>query len=295
MKGTAPATTRVQRVVVGVDGSTPSRAAVRWAAERAERDGLPLRLIHVTVTDGDSGAYPIAESDDSSGAQVLEETAALVATAHPGLELSRGFTSGSLAGALAAAVAPGDLLVIGTHKMGYLHGRVIGSRSVQVAAAVPCDVAVVPDVELRLRRGVVAGIDRASTAAEVARVAAHEAAQLGGELLLVQAVSSDEHIGQNETIATAVNAAREAAPDVVVRGRLMHREPATALLDAARSRALLVLGPGSTEPTRPPIGSVMHDVLLNTSAPVLVTGRPGTQVPAGAAIPHSGAESRLAG
>jgi nucleotide-binding universal stress UspA family protein len=52
------------------------------------------------------------------------------------------------------------------------------------------------------------------------------------------------------------------------------RPPAEALLDAARDKALLVLGPGSTGPVRSPIGSVTHDVLLNVNAPVLVARRP---------------------
>ena len=49
------------------------------------------------------------------------------------------------------------------------------------------------------------------------------------------------------------------------------RPPAAALLDSARDKALLVLGPGSLEPVRSPIGSVVHDVLLNANAPVLIS------------------------
>lgn len=39
-------TSQREPVVVGIDGSTPARHAVRWAAQRASRDGVPLRIIH---------------------------------------------------------------------------------------------------------------------------------------------------------------------------------------------------------------------------------------------------------
>ena len=48
-------------------------------------------------------------------------------------------------------------MVVGTHKIGFLHGRVLGSRSVQITSTVPCSVAVIPEVDLRFRRGVVGG------------------------------------------------------------------------------------------------------------------------------------------
>ncbi|GAA1640056.1 hypothetical protein GCM10009733_041450 [Nonomuraea maheshkhaliensis] len=37
-------------IIVGVDGSAPSRAAVEWAADDAARMGLPLRIVHVMDT-----------------------------------------------------------------------------------------------------------------------------------------------------------------------------------------------------------------------------------------------------
>ncbi|OBG31484.1 MULTISPECIES: universal stress protein [Mycolicibacter] len=37
-------------IVVGVDGSSASRAAVRWGAQEAERRALPLTLVHAAST-----------------------------------------------------------------------------------------------------------------------------------------------------------------------------------------------------------------------------------------------------
>jgi hypothetical protein len=63
-----------------------------------------------------------------------------------------------------------------------------------------------------------------------------------------------------------------------VRARHSTRNPSAALLDSARSQALLVIGPGSTGVERSPIGTVVHEVLLNANAPVLVAGTPALSV-----------------
>jgi hypothetical protein len=62
-------------------------------------------------------------------------------------------------------------------------------------------------------------------------------------------------------------------PDSPVRTLTTRRPPAEALLDASRNATLLVLGPGAV-PVDTPFASVIHDVLLNINAPVLVA-RPG--------------------
>ncbi|MEU8677755.1 universal stress protein [Streptomyces sp. NPDC048560] len=36
-------------LVAGVDGSEPSLRAADWAADQAQRHGLPLRLVHASV------------------------------------------------------------------------------------------------------------------------------------------------------------------------------------------------------------------------------------------------------
>lgn len=283
------------RIVVGIDGTAPSQAALRWAVRRAERDERELVLAHVVDDDfGEMGSTFGAEARNAAR-ELLDRTASEVAAEHPHVTVSTALTDGSVAWALAHAVGPADLLVIGTHKTGYLHGRVLGSRSVQIATAAPCDVAVIPDVELRFRRGVVAGVDRAVTAESVARSAALEAAGLGDEVLFLHATprmpgapveSARAGTVHNDVVTTAVRAARTVQPQLEIRARIAHRDPAEVLLDAARDRALLVLGPGSLEPTRSPIGSVLHDVLLNVNAPVLIarTGSGPAVVDAGAHI-----------
>ncbi|AGW41076.1 stress-inducible protein [Leifsonia xyli subsp. cynodontis DSM 46306] len=71
---------------------------------------------------------------------------------------------GPVAASLAGYARTGDVLVVGTDKSGFIHGRVLGSLPVQVAALAVCMVAVIPAVDLRFRAGVVAGIDRHDSA-----------------------------------------------------------------------------------------------------------------------------------
>jgi nucleotide-binding universal stress UspA family protein len=151
---------------------------------------------------------------------------------------------------------------------------VLGSRSVQFALAARGSVAVVPDADPRFRDGVVAGIDRAETAALIATRAAREARDRGMRLTLIHSVPPDA-VGPRRArvegpLVIAAEAARTVGDVLEIRSRISTRPPAEALLDASRASALLVVGPGSTAAHRSPLGSTLHAVLLNANAPVLV-------------------------
>jgi nucleotide-binding universal stress UspA family protein len=272
-----------QRYVIGVDGSRPAAAALRWAIARARHDPAPLVLVHVDE-DGPGSAGPGSGSDDQPhpGAALAAPALATVLEELPDVPVSVELLTGRAPGALAGFVGADDLLVIGTGKTGFLHGRVLGSRSVQIVLAVACSVAVIPDVDLRFRRGVVAGVERDETAGIIGRAAAREASARGEELLLIQAVDRRalDGVGPQRAglaVAAAMNAARAECPGLELRTRLSSRTPAEALLDAARDKALLVLGPGSGDHSDSPIGTVLHEVLLNVNAPVLVARPPATR------------------
>lgn len=262
------------KYIVGMDGSAPARRAALWAARRAENEGVPLVLAFVAATDFGGMGHQYELDDQRHGAQILSQVAAEVREHHPALQVEEVVLHGSAAWSLAQLPRVHDVLVIGTHKTGYLHGRVLGSRSVQIAAAAPCTVAVIPDVDMRFRSGVIAGVDRVSTAGSVGRFAAHEAVRRGDELTLIQAIPlqpvPDSLVRAELPLTEAIAAASAAEPKLQIRSRVAHRQPAEALLNAARDKALLVLGPGSTDVSRSPIGSVLHDVLLNVNAPIII-------------------------
>jgi len=259
--------------VVGVDGSAPADAALSWAVRVARRDGAALRLVHVV----DPGTVPGIEALDAAEEAGESFVAALcerLRGADPGLAVVGESLTGAPIRTLVRQLEQGATLVVGTHKTGYVSGRLLGSRSVQFALAAPGNVVVVPVADMRFRDGVVAGIDRAETAALVARRAAQEAVERGMRLTLVHAVPparARSARGASETpLALAADAAREVEGMLELRSRVSTRSPAEALLDASRGSALLVVGPGATGEERPPLGTTLHEVLLNANSPVLV-------------------------
>lgn len=258
------------RSIVGFDGSEPSRAALSWALDQ----GGPVVVAH--VADADAGLMGSDYRDEvrRGAADLLERVLAETAPRHPESALDGVLLEGPVAWALTRFAGPDDTLVIGTHKTGFLHGRVLGSRSVEVALLAPCDVAVVPTIELRFRGGVVAGITDDADLSTIVETAARIAERRGEELLLLHSTENRSPEDERTLMAEAVAIGRRVAGDTVIRTRTSNRHIAELLLDSARDRALLVLGSGSGDRTRSPIGSVVHDVLLNLTAPVLVTHAP---------------------
>jgi nucleotide-binding universal stress UspA family protein len=267
------------RYLVGVDGSAPSDAALTWAATRARRDGVALVVIHVVESDAGRRESGIALDPDDFGRRLLETARSRLRAEAPALEVHTELRHGSPSWSLTRLAHPDDVLVVGTHKTGFSSGRVLGSLSVQIAAASSCTVAVIPATDLRFRRGVVAGIDRDETARHIADLAAREAVARHEELTLVHAGRPADGSGvdgngvEDSPLRTALDHVRATYPQLTVLARRSNRPPSAALLDTARSKALLVIGPGSTD-ARSPIRTVVHEVLLNANAPVLVAGAP---------------------
>lgn len=129
------------RVVVGVDGSATSDAALLWAADEADRHGVNLHVVH-----GWSYAYAPVDARATQARDLTEVDADCTLTRS--IELARERCGATVTGeltetspvsALLEAVHDGDLLVLGSHGHGGLRSRLLGStvNSVLDAAAVP--------------------------------------------------------------------------------------------------------------------------------------------------------------
>ncbi len=249
------------RIVVGIDGSGPSRAALSWATERARSTGEPLLAIHV-VED---------EAERPAGEKALASAVESVMQSAPRLEIDAQVLDGAAPWALTTTTVAGDLLVIGTHKTGYLNGRVLGTRPLAIATGASCSVAVIPDAPSG-RTGVLVGVASAATSAAAITAGAREAARTGQDLTLLHASDATGSTPMERIELTAAVAhAIATEPHLVVRSRLSRRRPAEALLDASRSSSLLVLG--ATNPRDVHVhhlGSVLYEVLLNINSPVLI-------------------------
>ncbi|MDN3311137.1 universal stress protein [Microbacterium oryzae] len=242
------------RRIVGVDGSAPSRAALRWATARSRDDRAPLVVVHVA-------------HEREAGEAVLAEARRFIRAEDPDLAIESLRLEGRVWQVLSAAARAEDTLVIGTDKTGLVRGRVSGALSVQLAMTAPCAVAVIPDFDLGFRRGIVVGIGRPESAPVVATGALAEARRNGAPLTLV-------HGGCTGHCTDGLDAAEQELAghdtDLVVRRRVLASAAADALLDAALDKELVVLGRASRAASGAPIGTVTHAVLMNATAPVLL-------------------------
>ena len=130
-------------IVVGVDGSEQSLAALHWAVDEARLRHGTVRLITawhyppVPSTVEDSG------SNDSFHAAERVQADALKAVDAEGVDIKGVLVRESPAAALLDAAKDADLLVVGSRGHGGFAGLLLGSTSSQVAHHAPCPVLVV--------------------------------------------------------------------------------------------------------------------------------------------------------
>jgi nucleotide-binding universal stress UspA family protein len=135
-------------IVVGVDGSSQSLAALEWAAEEASLKKVDLHVVvawHIPNMFG--GPIPLPENFDPVGPAegVLKEAQEWVTGKHPELvvkgDVVEGFAARALMGTAEALGA--SLLVVGARGHGEISGMLIGSVSENVASHAKCPVVVV--------------------------------------------------------------------------------------------------------------------------------------------------------
>ncbi|MGY4856764.1 universal stress protein [Cryobacterium sp. AP23] len=261
---------------IGVDGSGPSRAALRWGVRRAAERNAAVVLVNTVDDEWGLVGRDASADAERQARELLAEESDRVAALHTGVTLTTRIVHGGTAWELARLPQPEDLLIVGTHKTGFLRGRVLGSRSVQIASAARCSVAIVPDTTLESRHDVVVGVDGSEGCLPAVRIGAQEADRLDQDLLLVYAPPGRSEATDERSPQTArllINAAAVAsatANRITVRRRVAHRDPAEALLDASFDAALLILGVSARHGDHALIGSVTHDVLMNINVPVLI-------------------------
>jgi nucleotide-binding universal stress UspA family protein len=135
------------RIVVGVDGSDESKAALRWAVRQAELTGASLEA--VTTWHIPSAAYgaPITLPtgyDFAPGAQkTVDDAIAEVLGDHPTIKVSTVVEEGYPALLLLKAAVGADALVLGSRGHGAFAGMLLGSVSEHCVAHASCPVVVV--------------------------------------------------------------------------------------------------------------------------------------------------------
>jgi nucleotide-binding universal stress UspA family protein len=134
------------RIVVGVDGSGPSKDALRWAARYAKLVGGKLDM--VTTWDyptsfGWIPPYPEDFDPQKEASRALAQTAEEVLGSDPGVEVTATVTQGHPAPVLVDASRGASLLVVGCRGHGEFVGMLIGSVSEHCVANAHCPVVVI--------------------------------------------------------------------------------------------------------------------------------------------------------
>ena len=252
-------------IVVGTDGSTPARSALLWAGARAVAMRSTLTLVHVSSR-GESGNV-----GDDARADPLRTGIRTLRAVYPALDTLTEQCVGKPFAGLADASRKADLLVIGTHKTGFIQGRAIGSRYLDLPSAVAVPVAVIPSVPLTSRRGVVVGVDDSATGWRAVEIAADTAESAGERLTLV-------FPPQSRLLADAADRVRRCHPRLEVSARVARHGVVRDLIDSAMVAALVVLAyPAAAEPVGSEGAAGVRDLLLNLAGPAMVIPRSGPE------------------
>lgn len=223
-------------VVVGVDGSAASDAALDRALRAAQERCVPLRVLHVV------------EDHLSDGRRVLDAAQARVRAQGGVAEAVFDLRAGSAAVALGCAASGAALLVLGA---GPVAEEVAGGIDAPLLAVRPR-----PQGGLRSQGRVVAALDATPRAVHALAFALEEADLLGARLRVV-------HVDQGATsrelpleLAALVELWASKFPEVGVETRLRAGDPVETLVHSAMDADLLVVAvhPVESAGTLGPVG-----------------------------------------
>jgi nucleotide-binding universal stress UspA family protein len=135
---------RVEKIVVGVDGSDSSKQALRWAARQARLTGGELHAVHVWDVPSAYGYVPAIGTDwaDAASKDLIDTVWAALDPA----DARRAHTDlvrGHAAEALLEVSADADLLVVGSRGHGGFAGLMLGSVSQYLVTHATCPVVVI--------------------------------------------------------------------------------------------------------------------------------------------------------
>ena len=129
-------------IVVGVDGSDESVAALRWAAEHAEAVGARIRAVTAFTA-------PAARTGSALGYVEDFEVAEAIAATHAGQALDRAgiaqpierlVAAGPADEVIARHASDASLIVLGTRDTSRWHSRLRGSLTNRLSGRAPCPV-----------------------------------------------------------------------------------------------------------------------------------------------------------
>ncbi|MDY0815650.1 universal stress protein [Kitasatospora purpeofusca] len=265
-------------VLVGVDGSEASLAAVDVAVREARLRGCGLRIVHafiwplMHVSLGPAQGGPAEGGLRHQAENLLEDARARARALDPRLEIGTELVTGEPLTVLARRSRDACLVVVGSRGLGRFGALLIGSVAVHLAAHAACPVLIVrgrpePDGP------VLVAVDGSETDTEALGFAFAEASARRAPLTALHVAhpgaSRPDH--EERALAEAPAVRRDEYPDVELRTELIEAHARPALIDASRAAQLLVVGArGRGGFAGMLLGSTSQAVIQHAHCPVVV-------------------------
>ena len=275
-------------VAAGVDGSENSFRAALYAAELARQRRAPLLLAHACPWGGEPDLPDIGRLLREGAEDLVATTAAAVRGAGDPLDVRTTVLDGYAVETLTELSRDVALIVLGGRGTAGVPGLLLGSTATGLVHHAHCPVVVLPDTEslTDLHGPVVVGVEGRPDDEEVLGFAVTEAAARGSGLVAVHAwrdVTLEASAGripsladlagleaeEQRLLAEAVAGWRDKEPDVAISERVLRDRPAAALLDAAGTARLVVVGHRHRRALAR-LGSTTNGVLHRSPCPVAV-------------------------
>jgi len=281
-------------LVVGVDGSAASYAAVGWTAQEATIRGLPVRLVHVVApTSMSSTEAPndtITHEQEVKARHVIDQARRIVdgVQGEARLKVRVEIRYAGVLATLVDASRDAHMIVVGARGFDGFGWHMLGSVSAGLLHHAHCPVTIVRDPESAGREihddaPVVVGIDGSRASEAATALAFEEASRRRVPLVALHAWSDvgvfpilgmDWHVYRDEgdeVLGERLAGWQEIYPDVQVHRRLVCDVPARWLVNESDSAQLVVLGSrgrGGFDGLH--LGSVSSAVAQSARVPVIV-------------------------
>ncbi len=256
-------------VVVGVDGSAASRAAIVWAMRDAALHNRPITLVHVVVpviptAAGSPGQYAFPADffrwQEDEAARVLDEARAVIADSPHEAKPPAVHAVVHHGGAVATLVdlsKDANMVVVGSRGMGAFSRALLGSVSTGLIHHAHCPVAVIHEEAPAVAADapVVVGIDGSPASMSATEIAFDEASRRGVNLVAVHAWRDittmyelpgldSEKLEEDARLALSerLSGFDKRYPDVEVHRVVVSDKPARQLIENAKNAQLVVVG-----------------------------------------------------